>query len=469
MISLPLIQNNSKKTVLLLAVLFNFIYCSSQELKTVENEQNDISVFIDLIYTQDTLEQKEHLNYIVDNWKAEYEIMILELVYFNFDTELGIRLMDIINEKTGKNLGYSLNDWYEHIWDQEGKTLENYDYFKAELYKNIDPRFERYFIGRENMSKIRFDEIRWGGVVQDGIPPLRDPEMIKADEAAYLADDDIVFGIEVNGDFRAYPKRILAWHEMFTATVGGEPLTGVYCTLCGTVIIYKSTKDGVKYDLGTSGFLFRSNKLMYDQKTQSLWNTVWGEPVVGPLVGKEIQLDYLSVVTTTWGEWENLHPTTHVLSINTGHARDYGEGIAYHDYFDNDELMFAVPNLESEKIQNKQSILAIRLQDDANALPVAISLKFLKKNPVYNYKIGSTNLLILTDKTGANRVYEIGDRSFTKYDRSQNYVKDNQGIKWTLYENHLKNDKGETLYRFEAFNAFWFGWQAAYPNTILIK
>lgn len=465
----PLKQNILKNAVLVFTSIFSFTFCLGQGTQSSDFKIDELNHFIDLIYSKDSLEQSQHLTYISSNWKDEYEIMLLELAYFNFDNDLGVQLMDIINEKSGKNLGYSLNVWYQYLWSKEEKMLDKYDHFKAELYKNIDKRFEEYFIDRKKSSKIRFDEIRWGGVKQDGIPPLRDPKMIKAEDADYLADDNIVFGIEVNGDFRAYPKRILAWHEMFTATVGEEAVTVVYCTLCGTVILYKSTKDGVKYDFGTSGFLFRSNKLMYDQKTQSLWSTVWGEPVIGPLVGKGIQLDYLSTVTTTWGEWRKLHPTTEVLSLNTGYKRDYAEGVAYHDYFANDQIMFAVPKAQSENIKNKQSILAIRLQDDTSTDPVAISVKFLKRHPLYKYNIGSTNLLILTDKTGANRVYDIQNKGFTKYNRSKNFVVDDQGDYWTLHEDHLKNKNGETLKRFEAFNAFWFGWQAAYPNTLLIK
>ncbi|MEW7279017.1 DUF3179 domain-containing (seleno)protein [Aquimarina sp. 2201CG1-2-11] len=90
--------------------------------------------------------------------------------------------------------------------------------------------------------------------MQDGVPPLRNPTMIRAENARYLNNTDIVFGISINGDTRAYPKRILAWHEMFTDNVGGIDVAGVYCTLCGTVILYKTEKDGVNYELGTSGF-----------------------------------------------------------------------------------------------------------------------------------------------------------------------------------------------------------------------
>ena len=148
-----------------------------------------------------------------------------------------------------------------------------------------------------------------------------------------------------NGDVRAYPKRILAWHELFTDEVGRVPVAGVYCTLCGTVILFETEHDGVRHELGTSGFLYRSNKLMYDRATQSLWSTFGGRPVIGPLAMEDIRLEVRSVVTTTWGEWRRRHPTTKVLSLNTGHRRDYSEGAAYREYFSTDELMFNVPKL----------------------------------------------------------------------------------------------------------------------------
>ena len=116
--------------------------------------------------------------------------------------------------------------------------------FKAEFYKEIDEDFARYFEGRAEQARIRLDEVRWGGVLQDGIPPLRNPKMLNVKQAKFMGDDDIVFGIEVNGDVRAYPKRILAWHEMFTDTVGNVDVTGVYCTLCGTFILYDSVHAG---------------------------------------------------------------------------------------------------------------------------------------------------------------------------------------------------------------------------------
>ncbi len=430
-------------------------------------KKTEIQYFINLLNPENEKAIEDSINYINSNWKSEHEIMVLELLYFNLNNhKLYIRLLALLQVRTGKKFGLDFNKWYEYIWNKDQKLSPNYHVFKAAIHKKIDSRFETYFLNRQDKTTIRFDEIRWGGVLQDGIPPLRDPKMITAHKASYLNDNDVIFGIEVNGDVRAYPKRILAWHEMFTDTVGGISVTGVYCTLCGTVILYNNQHKQATYKLGTSGFLYRSNKLMYDQKTQSLWNTLWGTPVVGPLVGKGIQLEYMSVVTTTWGEWKLRHPNTKVLSLQTGHKRDYGEGVAYKAYFSNDDLMFNVPKLH-KKLKNKQSILAIKLPKYPKQ-PLAISVQFLKKNPLYTLMIGTDNLVVLTDKTGANRVYESGNIKFKSYDQQRKLI-DNTGAIWTLSENKLINKRGKELPRIHTFNAFWFGWKAAYPNTELIK
>ncbi|MGH8732899.1 MAG: DUF3179 domain-containing protein, partial [Burkholderiales bacterium] len=334
--------------------------------------------------------------------------------------------------------------------------------FKAGLYEQIDPRFREYFAGRPK-ALIRLDEIRWGGVWRDGIPPLVRPKMLRAREARYLADGNIVFGVAVDGDVRAYPKRILAWHEMVKDTIAGRPLNGVYCTLCGAMILYDVTVNGVHHELGTSGFLYRSNKLMYDHATKSLWSTFGGTPVVGPLVGKGIELNTLYVVTTTWGEWRRRHPQTLVLSLDTGHQRDYGEGAAYREYFATDRLMFGVPKLDT-RLPNKAEVLALRFGES----PLAISADFLRTSRVYHDRLGRQEFVVLTDASGANRVYESAGIEFVAWD-GEAAARDGSGRTWKVAEDRLTAPDGRTLKRLPAHRAFWFGWYAAYPDTRLVK
>ncbi|MEO0601222.1 MAG: DUF3179 domain-containing (seleno)protein, partial [Myxococcota bacterium] len=155
---------------------------------------------------------------------------------------------------------------WQWLWTRPYEPAPDYLPFKGKLYRSIDPRFEGYFDTPDPAPRIRMDEVRWGGVRQDGIPPLRDARFDAADEVPWLNDRDVVFGAVLGDDVVAFPKRILAWHEMLTTELDDKPVVGVYCTLCGSMILYgATTADGVVHEMGTSGFLYRSNKLMYDR------------------------------------------------------------------------------------------------------------------------------------------------------------------------------------------------------------
>lgn len=426
--------------------------------------------FLELVTGVDAIAASNVLDNIERHWSKKYAPMVIESMAYTNSPVIRHRLQQVLLQKTHYTHAEDTNDWYHWLWNQPESLSADYAQFKSQLYREIDPRFEKYFQDRQNSAQIRLDEIRWGGVLQDGIPPLRNPKMLNANEQDYLADTDIVFGVKINGEARAYPKRILAWHEMFTDTFGtgeqAQPIAGVYCTLCGTVIIYKTRHAGVDHQMGTSGFLYRSNKLMYDQATQSLWSTVRGEPVVGPLVGQGIALEHLSVVTTTWGEWRRRHSDTTVLSLETGHRRDYGEGVAYHDYFSTDRLMFNTP-FSDQRLANKREVLALRFQG-APDKQLAIDTEFLKQNPIYYNQVGQQKFVVLTDNSGANRVYEPQSTAFNRYDQDKTLVDDNNQ-RWTLTEEALVSDVGERLARLPYHRAFWFGWHAAYPTTRLIK
>jgi len=286
------------------------------------------------------------------NWHPGMVPMVLETYRFTRDMKISKALMDVMEKQTGQTFRFNHEAWLQWLWKQPENRHPEYATFKSLLYRNLDPKFAEYF-DEARTTTVRLDEIRWGGVKQDGIPPLRYPKMIDAGDATYLADSDVVFGIKYGDDARAYPKRILAWHEMFVDTIDG----------------------------GTSGFLYRSNKVMYDADTQSLWSTTKGVPFVGPLVGKDIALERSFVVTSTWGEWRRRHPQTQVLSLDTGHDRDYGEGVAYNSYFSSDKLMFGVPG-EDARLANKAEILALQFPDAPDDT-MAISADFLADKPVY--------------------------------------------------------------------------------------
>lgn len=261
------------------------------------------------------------------------------------------------------------SDWSEMVvWVGQRPGLEappGYVGWKGELHAAIDPRF-RDFLREGAAATVRIEEVQWGGVPVDGIPALVNPRMLPARAATWLDDRDAVFGVSLNGDHRAYPLRILDWHEMANDVVGGKPVALAYCTLCGSGVLYDASAGGRTFEFGSSGFLFRSNKLMYDRQTRTLWNHMTGEPVVGPLVGRGIRLARLPVVVTSWGEWRRQHPDTRVVDIKTGHDRPYDAGAAYGAYFASPGTMFPVWQ-KGRALPDKARVFVLALDGRAKA------------------------------------------------------------------------------------------------------
>ena len=426
-----------------------------------------LPVFWALLFADEPAAQAS-LQRIRAGWSNAYAPLLIELFGEMRHPKIRSQVAQLLNRASGLGAGgvqINVAGWYEWLWSIDPGVHPDYAEFKASYYELIDARFREYFAGRPN-TEIRLDEIRWGGVSRDGIPPLKNPKMIAAREAAYLGDGDIVFGVAIDGDVRAYPKRILAWHEMVKDRIAGRDLNGVYCTLCGSMILYDPMVNGVHHELGTSGFLYRSNKLMYDHATKSMWSTLTGTPVVGALTGRGIELKPLYVVTTTWKEWKRRHPNTLVLSLDTGHRRDYSEGAAYRDYFSTDRLMFNVPKLDT-RLANKAEVLALRF-DGARGEALAVAAAFLQSRPVYHDRIGTQAFVVLTDTGGANRVYETRGIEFAAWNRNDE-AKDTQGRGWKVLEDRLAGPGGQSLARLPAHRAFWFGWYSAYPGTRLVR
>ena len=226
--------------------------------------------------------------------------------------------------------------------------------------------------------------------------------------------------------------------------------------------MYQTELNGVHHELGTSGFLYRSNKLMYDHATKSFWSTLQGKPVVGPLVGKGIELNRRYLVTTTWGEWKKRHPDTTVLSVETGHRRDYGEGVAYREYFATDKLMFTVPEID-KRLLNKDEVLAFR----AGNQQLAIAVKYLANKRIHHDKLGEQKIVVLADDDGTSRAYRVDNTTFSKWNGT-GQATDSTGRMWKVLEDAMVSN-GQRFERVPSHNVFWFGWVSQFPDTRLVK
>jgi len=351
-------------------------------------------------------------------------------------------------------------DWFDWmLWQELNPQVRphpSYAEVKRSIYLRIDPNFEVFlkpeYMRPERMG-IRIEEITWGGVRKDGIPSLDDPELIAAGDAEYMRDDDLVFGVEINGDVRAYPLRIMGWHEMFNEVIGGVPVALAYCTLCGAGILFETEGYGrdEKFVFGSSGFLYRSNKLMFDRQTHSLWNQFTGKPVSGELWDAPIELRQRPVTIATWGDWRAANPGTQVLSLTTGHDRDYGSGVVYNDYFASDDLMF--PAAVDQRVhKQKDYVFGVRMPGAAKGWP----LKVFEGGRVLNDAVGGRGAVLIGDAAQRTvRAYERGEELFSAHPDG---VVDDGGTVWSVGEAALTAPDGRSRARLPGHIAYWFAW-----------
>jgi hypothetical protein len=201
---------------------------------------------------------------------------------------------------------------------------------------------------------------------------------------------------------------------------------------------------------------------MYDRETNSLWNHLRGEPVVGPLARSGIRLTVLPVVVTSWREWRTEHPDTTVLDLNTGHVRDYAPGRPYGRYFASPDTMFPV-SPRSDQLRTKDLVFAVRLGVAHKVYPLDV----LRRMRVVNDRVGVTNVAVLSaaDPRSA-RAYERGTLTFQPGAAPGELVEQTTGARWRVEEERLvEASTGRTLPRIGGHVVYWFGWYAFYPDA----
>ena len=238
--------------------------------------------------------------------------------------------------------------------------------------------------------------------------------------------------------------------------------------------MYSTKLGGRVEEFGTSGFLYRSNKLMYDRTTNSLWNQFTGEPAVGTLVGLEIKLEILPVVVTTRGEWMQAHPDTTVLDLNTGiyHPEEYPPewemGSIYYPYRTSPDTMFPVWR-QSDRLPTKGQVFGLAIDGAARAYP----LDQLAEHPVINDQLGGEPVVLVSSgKLGGVRAYRRDAYLFSTVEDitatgGTSMLLDQQGRSWRVEEESLVlgQDSDQRLPRLPSHTAYWFGWYSFYPNT----
>lgn len=212
-------------------------------------------------------------------------------------------------------------------------------------------------------------QIKHGGPGRDGIPAIDHPHFIDASQAVFLKNADRILGINLNDEQKAYPIRILNYHEIVNDRFGDTAVLVSYCPLCGTGMAFFASRgaerNGTNVEFGVSGLLYNSDVLLYDRQTESLWSQIRKQAIAGPLKGQRLQ--QIALEHTSWSDWRTRHPQTQVLSQNTGYRRDYRRS-PYAGYADSERLMFDV-SARDRRFHPKEWVIGIELNGVTKAYP----------------------------------------------------------------------------------------------------
>jgi hypothetical protein len=336
-----------------------------------------------------------------------------------------------------------------------------------------------------NPDTFPIDQLEFGGD-RDEFPALIDQAMVPRgnENTLYLQDHDLVLGVEINGDVRAYPHNIFWWHEIANDVVGGVPIIVTFCPLTGTGIAFDARdSDGSRIILGVSGLLFNNNLVMYDQRDgETLYPQMTGVAISGPRKGQ--QLKQIPVVETTWEHWQQRHSNTKIVSGLT----DADPGGLYtlnpykHDGVDNnrdlhDFIPFALTlpideNPIGNLFRSKELVLGVRFDEIAKAYPHIN----LGARSVVNDDVAGNPLVIIWDADMQMAVpfsRQVAGKTLTfdmigsNEDAFPFLLKDRETeTVWNLRGQGIRGQhQGQKLAQIPSTNAFWFAWATFWQNT----
>ncbi len=333
---------------------------------------------------------------------------------------------------------------------------------------------------------IEYSELQHGGPPRDGIPSIDNPEFLSNGEVeSWLGDNEPIIVLVQNGDARAYPLQILIWHEIVNDTVGGVPVLVTFCPLCNSSIVFDRRVDGTVYEFGTSGLLRNSDLVMYDRQTDSLWQQLNGEGVVGKHAGRRLKFLPSSVVS--FSEFKHAYPDGKVLSRNTGYARAYGRN-PYVGYDRIGQSPFLFDGELDGRLSAMERVVAVTLETPAGEIDIAYPYSALGEMGVINdvqegiplvvfHRPGTSSALdaplIQNGKdVGSTGVFSpvVNSRILTFTLKGDLIIDEETKSTWDIFGNAIKGKlKGQTLEPVIHADHFWFAWAAFKPDTIVYR
>ncbi len=307
---------------------------------------------------------------------------------------------------------------------------------------------------------VPLDKIVSGGPPRDGIPSIDKPKFVSVDNAK-LENSDLVLGLAINGDVRAYPLNILVWHEIVNDVVGGKPVAVTYCPLCFTNQVFERTIDSRVVEFGTSGKLYNSNLVMYDRTSESLWSQALGQAIAGEHAGRKLERVPFDVAY--WEDWKRIYPESKVLSQETGFGRPYGAD-PYGNYYTSPEILFPVSHRD-DRLGPKEIVVGL----ESSGVYRAYQLQQIEDSHVINDQISSESIVLVSLQPFMVRAFDRTVDGLTlEFQHDNGKIVDRTGSVWNLDGEATEGEmKGKQLTRLPFDEGYWFEWAAFHPETEL--
>ena len=329
-----------------------------------------------------------------------------------------------------------------------------------------------------SLHTVPYDEFLSGGVGRDGIPPLDDPQFETiADADTWLEDVQPVVSLEINNEARAYPLAILTWHEIANDTLGGVPVSVTFCPLCNSAVAFDRRIGDETLTFGVSGNLRNSDLVMWDRQTESWWQQLTGEGIVGTYAG--YRLDLVPAQIVSWGDFKMAFPDADVLSRETGYFRSYGNN-PYAGYDRADQSPFLFKGSPDDRLLPMERVAALVIDDQALAFPFLT----LELEPVVNYSVNGHDLVVLfrpgtasaldqsiiadSRDVGSTGVFDavLDGQKLTFRQGPDGFTDNETDSVWNVLGQALSGPlSGKSLTPIVHGNHFWFAWAAFAPET----
>ena len=276
---------------------------------------------------------------------------------------------------------------------------------------------------------IPTQQIFRGGPPRDGIPSIDSPKFLTANKNTFIKSKDRILGIVINHQARAYPIKILNWHEIVNDRIGDQFFVITYCPLCGSGVAFSSLINSKPLIFGVSGLLYNSDVLLYDRHTDSLWSQIMKKGVSGRMAG--VKLKQIPLAHTTWEAWKRQYPSTQILSTQTGFSRNYSKN-PYTGYEKSRQLYFDVSQKSPNLYHPKEQVLGVEIGNTFKAYPF--------------FELNQSKLSIIND--------EIENQQITiHWDESHQSGK-------------ILDKKGAEI---PVIQLFWFAWYTFHPETLIYQ